>query len=151
MQNRFTALVFSSVLYEKKISTIVIVILLLCASAILIYSLIYYVWEQYNNHLFEEKGEIVIATIVKKEGGGVIYDIEYNGTYYCNWTSVSKSLLREIRVGEHFHALILPDLLKYHHNNGITPRYTKIILLPLSPCEQDYEAELKRINVQYGY
>ncbi len=57
---------------------------------------------------------------------------------------------RKITVGEQFYALFLPEKLKYDHENGITPRYFKIILKPLPYDEQTYLKEIERIESMYG-
>ena len=43
----------------------------------------------------------------------------------------------------------LPDKMKYHKNNGITPSYIKIILCPLPDYLQDIERERMRVDSMY--
>lgn len=123
--------------------------LIFCA-LLLLYAATYFVWEQYNKVLFKKYGQDAVATIIGIEAGGARYDVEYNGKYYRNWIPLNRKRLRSVKIGERYHARVLPEKLKYHHDNGITPRYVKIILVPLPPCEQDINGEVNRIIMMYG-
>ncbi len=135
---------------KEKISLYFTKVMMSLAVLIIIYSCIFFIWDNYNNRLFEKKGELAIATIINMHDRYAEYDIEYNGVYYYNSIRLTWSAFRETRVGERFYALVIPDMLKYHHDRGITPRYVKIILSPLPTSEQDYDAEISRIKKQYG-
>lgn len=117
---------------------------------VLLYAVACFIWEQYIKVLFKRYGQDAVATIIGIEAGGARYDVEYDGKYYRNWIPLNRKELRNIKIGERFHARVLPDKLKYHHDNGITPRYVKIILVPLPPCEQDINGEVNRIIMMYG-
>ena len=125
-------------------------ILLFCC-LVLLYSVVFAIWNHYNDHLFDKNGQDAIATVIQKGNGSIQYDVEYQGSYYRNRIKLTKSSFRSVVVGERFHARVLPDKLKYHHDNGITPRYVKIILVPLPSSEQNIEEEVKRINKMYNY
>ena len=123
---------------------------LLYGALVLLYAVACFIWEQYIKVLFKRYGQDAVATIIGIEAGGARYDVEYDGKYYRNWIPLNRKELRNIKIGERFHARVLPDKLKYHHDNGITPRYEKIILVPLPPCEQDINGEVNRIIMMYG-
>ena len=123
---------------------------LLYGALVLLYAATYFIWEQYIKVLLKKYGQDAVATIIGIEAGGARYDVEYDGKYYRNWIPLNRKELRNIKIGERFHARVLPDKLKYHHDNGITPRYVKIILVPLPPCEQDINGEVNRIIMMYG-
>lgn len=137
--------------HKNRLSNIITVLLLPLVLITLLYSCIYLVWNQYNNYLLKHKGQITVATIICKENGRAEYDIEYGGVYYRRWITLSKQAFRKITVGEQFYALFLPEKLKYDHENGITPRYFKIILKPLPYDEQTYLKETERIESMYGH
>lgn len=137
--------------FKLQISKILSITSLSVVLIILLYSCIYCIWNQYNNRLFNREGQRAVATIIRKDNGRAQYDIEYEGRYYRRWVNLSKKAFRAITVGERFEALILPDLLKYDHESGITPRYIKIILTPLPLDKQDFLEEEKRIESMYGY
>lgn len=123
--------------------------LIFCA-LLLLYAATYFVWELHIKVLFKEHGQDAVATIIAIEAGGARYDVKYDGKYYRNWIPLNRKGLRNIKIGERFHARVLPDKLKYHHDNGITPRYVRIILVPLPPSEQDIDTEVARISRMYG-
>ena len=130
-------------------SFILTVVLLAICCFVLLYSFVYFIWDRHNNYLLNTIGVETVATIISKDNGGAHYDVEYNGVYYRNRISLSKNAYRKICVGERFRARILPDYLKYDHENGVTPRYVKIILSPLPPNKQDIEGERIRIESMY--
>lgn len=123
----------------------------LFGTIVLLWGGLYFVWNRYNNYLFEKDGQSAVATIIRKDNGFAYYDIEYNGKYYRDWISLSKKAYRITDIGERFHAVILPDMLKYDHEFGLTPRYIKIILIPLPQSEQNYAEERTRIQSMYDF
>ena len=124
---------------------------LLYGALALLYAATFFIWEQYIKVLLKKYGQDAVATIIGIEAGGARYDVKYNGKYYRKWIPLNRKRLRNIKIGERFYARVLPDKLKYHHYyNGITPRYVKIILVPLPPSEQDINGEVARIISMYG-
>jgi hypothetical protein len=128
------------ILMDKIASRFLYGVLLYCA-LVLLYAATYFVWEQYNKVLFKKYGQDAVATIIGIEAGGARYDVKYNGKYYRNWIPLNRKRLRSVKIGERYHARVLPDKL---------PRYVKIILVPLPPCEQDINGEVNRIIMMYG-
>lgn len=108
---------------------------------VLLYAVAYFIWEQYIKVLFKRNGQDAVATIIGIEVGGARYDVKYNGKYYRNWIPLNRKRLRSVKIGERYHARVLPDKL---------PQYVKIILVPLPPCEQDINGEVNRIIMMYG-
>lgn len=126
-----------------------VTLLLVCV--LIVWSGIYLIWSLHNNYRLNHYGQHTVATVIRKDGGMIEYDVEYEGNYYRNWILLSKSAFRIVQVGERFEGLILPDKLKYDHENGITPRYIKIVLRPLPASFQDIEQEQERIRLMYHY
>lgn len=115
---------------------------LLYAALVLLYAATCFIWERiYIKVLLKKYGQDAIATIIGIEAGGARYDVKYNGKYYRNWIPLNRKRLRSVKIGERYHARVLPDKL---------PRYVKIILVPLPPCEQDINGEVNRIIMMYG-
>lgn len=109
---------------------------------VLLYAVACFIWELYIKVLFKRYGQDAVATIIGiEEAGGARYDVKYNGKYYRNWIPLNRKRLRSVKIGERYHARVLPDKL---------PRYVKIILVPLPPCEQDINGEVNRIIMMYG-
>jgi hypothetical protein len=132
-------------------------IMIFCFTCIgVVYSLLIDIpWTWYNNYRLEHYGEIAVATVIAKYHSGrwpdyVRYDVEYNGVYYADEVNVSRSVFNEIKVGERFYALVLPDKLKYHSSYGITPSYIKLLFQPLPRNEQEIKKERERIRKMYG-
>lgn len=133
------------------ISKVLIVVLFVADSLLVLYSTIFFVWGKYYDHLLKKEGHEVIATIIRKDNCGCEYDIEHEGLYYKGWINLTKSAYRKIQVGERFPALILPEKLKYYHENGLTPNCFNLTLIPLPDDLQDIEKEKKRIKEMYEY
>lgn len=123
----------------------------LFGTIVLLWGVVYFVWSCYNNYLFKNEGQPAVATIIRKDNGRACYDIEYDGKFYRDWITLSKKAYRITDIGERFHAVILPDMLKNDHELGITPRYIKIILIPLPQSEQNYAEERTRIQSMYDF
>lgn len=136
---------------KKTISQYFTYTMALLSAAVLLWGVVYFVWSCYNNYLFKNEGQPAVATIISKDNGSAYYDIEYDGKYYRDWITLSKKAYRITDIGERFHAVILPDMLKYDHEFGITPRYFKIILNPLPQSEQNYAEERARIQSMYDF
>lgn len=134
---------------KQKISYIFNVVTLVFTGLVFLYAHVYFIWRRCIDNRLRKYGTETVATVIRKYDRCAQYDILYDSTYYRNWIQLTNSAYKRIRIGERFHALVLPEMLKYHHDNGITPRYVKIILIPLPPEEQDYEAEIQRINSYY--
>lgn len=117
--------------------------MLLYAALVLLYAATCFIWERiYIKVFFKRYGQDAVATIIGiEEAGGARYDVKYNGKYYRNWIPLNRKRLRSVKIGERYHARVLPDKL---------PRYVKIILVPLPPCEQDINGEVNRIIMMYG-
>ena len=114
---------------------------LLYGALVLLYAATYFIREQYIKVLLKKYGQDAVATIIGIEAGGARYDVKYNGKYYRNWIPLNRKRLRSVKIGERYHARVLPDKL---------PRYVRIILVPLPPCEQDINGEVNRIIMLYG-
>ena len=114
---------------------------LLYGALVLLYAANYFIREQYIKVLLKKYGQDAVATIIGIEAGGARYDVKYNGKYYRNWIPLNRKRLRSVKIGERYHARVLPDKL---------PRYVRIILVPLPPCEQDINGEVNRIIMLYG-
>lgn len=136
---------------KKTISTYFVGALVVILAVFLSYVIIYLIWDSYYKYLLRNNGEQVVATIIRKDNGNAQYDIFYDGIYYRRWIGLSKRAYRQIQIGEKFHAMVLPDKLRYDHENGITPRCFTIILEPLPLCQQRIEEEKNRINNMYYY
>jgi len=125
-----------------KIASRFLYVTLLYAVLVLLYAATCFIWERiYIKVLFKRYGQDAVATIIGIEAGGARYDVKYNGKYYRNWIPLNRKRLRSVKIGERYHARVLPDKL---------PRYVKIILVPLPPCEQDINGEVNRIIMMYG-
>lgn len=136
---------------KETISRIFTKTIILLGILLILYSCIYFLWDRRINYLLNTKGYQTVATIIRKEGCHFQYDIEYKGEYYRRWIDLTKKAAKATIIGERFHALILPDMLEHDHENGITPRYIKIILIPLPDDQQNINEEQKRIKSMYGY
>lgn len=136
---------------KKTISQYFTYTMALLSAAVLLWGVVYFVWSCYNNYLFKNEGQPAVATIISKDNGRACYDIEYDGKFYRDWITLSKKAYRITDIGERFHAVILPDMLKNDHEFGITPRYFKIILIPLPQSEQNYAEERTRIQSMYDF
>lgn len=113
--------------------------------------IVYSVWNRNVIHDLSKNGTIATATIIDKYNSRVYYDIEYDGCYYRGSIRVGKKAFRKIRIGERFYGLVLPEKLKRHRNNGITPQYFGITLEPLPENCQNIDEECSRIDSMYKY
>lgn len=116
---------------------------------VVLWYVVYSIWNRCNIYRLTHYGTVTIGTIIKKHSGILDYDVEYDGEYYISRIRVDKKKYRQIHIGEHYRAIILPDKLKYHINKGLTPSYIGISLQPLPEDCQDMEAECSRIDSMY--
>lgn len=134
---------------KDRLYNIFIAIMLSFSILFLIYCGIFFFWNKSIQNRLDREGVPAIATIINRYGDIADYDVYYDGAYYKDFIVLSKKAMHQIKIGERFRAVVLPDKLKYHHNGGITPSYIRIILVPLPLYEQDIEGELNRIDSMY--
>lgn len=59
-----------------------------------------------------DKGIPTIATIVRKDGPHLTYDVKYHGMYYSSTINVKRRVMINTQIGDKFPALILKEKYK---------------------------------------
>lgn len=105
-----------------------------------------------NKHIKNEilhNGDMTIATIVRKDGTSLTYDVNYNGEFYSDVIDVKRRVMVNTQIGDRFPALILKEKINRHKKGLLFPSYISIILTPLPKDYQGREMEIARIDSMY--
>ena len=94
-------------------------------------------------------GDTAIATIVRKDGPRLTYEVKYNGEYYCDEILVKRRVMVNTQIGDKFPALVLKDKIEHHKKGILFPSYISIILTPFPKNYQGREIEVARIDSMY--
>ena len=96
-----------------------------------------------------DKGVPTIATIVRKDGPHLTYDVEYHGMCYSNTINVKRRVMINTQIGDKFPALILKEKIHKSNKGLFSPSYIDIILIPYPKDYPGRDTELARIDSIY--